>query len=354
SSSPSCAVVVAPTLSYLTNHRPLSPTRCSESRSVAGRRRFEARCTRSAHRSSASLPSNMAGDADPISEDQVNAEEGQQQQQQQQHGGATSSPAAPRKPSHRLYSANTSTSSGSESESDVREQQLHLHDQQRPQQSTRQPIHLGGGGGASSTSSSKPTTTAAPAQQEQEQQLQQQHQQQSTHLQLVPCKVCAASASFAHCLTARGRNGERHVPRLRVVRGPALRKRSKAQLLPGQREAAAAADGPTSEGGASPLAEDGSSEPLPLTAENLGLRFRVPCERCKTLAMCSNKDHPVQVKTLSELVQLPPGGDGGDDDDSDSDGDDGGHGGVGGDHPPGRVKEEAREHSEPAEEDGTG
>ncbi|CAM9744237.1 unnamed protein product, partial [Hapterophycus canaliculatus] len=83
-------------------------------------------------------------------------------------------------------------------------------------------------------------------------------------------------------------------------------------------------------------------------------RFRVPCERCTTLAMCSNKNHPVQVKTLSELVQLPPGDGrdgGGEEDDDDSD--DGGDGGSGG-CPPEGIKEEAREHSESAGGEGDG
>lgn len=82
---------------------------------------------------------------------------------------------------------------------------------------------------------------------------------QPINLQLILCQVCEGSSSFAYCLTARDRSGERHVPRLRVVKGHAHRKRSKAVLLPGQREPPAGA-------------EDGSTEDLVLTTENLALR----------------------------------------------------------------------------------
>lgn len=224
----------------------------------------------------------MAGDADVVSDYPSSLEESRQQQQQR---GEASSPVVPRRPSHRLYSTNTSTSSGSESESDVHEQQLHLLEQQR-RQSTRQPIRLGGG--ATST-----PAAAAAAQQEQS-------HQESTHLQLVPCKVCAASASFAHCLTAKGRNGERHAPRLRVVRGPAPRKRSKAQLLPGQRNLEA--DGPT---GASPLVEDGASEPLPLTPENLVLRYGYR-SKCTSNSSCRVGSSVVHVVCREKMKSTVP------------------------------------------------
>lgn len=83
------------------------------------------------------------------------------------------------------------------------------------------------------------------------------------NLQLIACRVCQGKSSFAHCLRfAKARTGERHVPRLRVVKGHTHRNRSKAVLLPGQREPPADAA----------AAEDGSAEDLPLTAENLALR----------------------------------------------------------------------------------
>jgi len=84
----------------------------------------------------------------------------------------------------------------------------------------------------------------------------------TTTLVLVPCKKCASKSSFAHCLTqARDRTGARHLPRLRAVTGHTHMhpKHAKAVLLPGQRAPPAGV-------------EDGWTEALALTPENLSLR----------------------------------------------------------------------------------
>ncbi|CAN0046898.1 unnamed protein product, partial [Ectocarpus sp. 12 AP-2014] len=36
-------------------------------------------------------------------------------------------------------------------------------------------------------------------------------------------------------------------------------------------------------------------------------RFRVPCDLCTTLAMCANKHHSENVRTLADMVKVPPG-----------------------------------------------
>ncbi|CAN0161971.1 unnamed protein product, partial [Ectocarpus sp. 4 AP-2014] len=177
-------------------------------------------------------------------------------------------------PRHSLYNTKPSSSptpasnGGSESESDIHEKMQRDQQQQDQDQDQDQPA------------SDEVSTGAVPpaAADQSEAATTEEEEQIVIHLQLIPCSACAASASLAHCLTARDRNGDHHTPRLRVVRGKGFRKRSKALLLPGEREPALGA-------------EDGSMEDLPLTSENMSLRFRVPCDLCTTLAMCANKHH---------------------------------------------------------------
>lgn len=160
-------------------------------------------------------------------------------------------------PRHSLYNTKPSSSptaasfGGSESDSDIHEKTQRDHQQQDQDQDQDQSAsNEVSTGGVPPAAANQSEAAAAGATEEEEQIV--------IHLQLIPCSACAASASLAHCLTARDRNGDHHTPRLRVVRGKALRKRSKALLLPGEREPALGA-------------EDGSMEDLPLTPENMSL-----------------------------------------------------------------------------------
>lgn len=83
--------------------------------------------------------------------------------------------------------------------------------------------------------------------------------------QLVPCRTCGDHQSLVFCLQARNREGDPHIPRLKVIHGEIARRRCKALLVAGQR------GDPSAETG-SRIPENGSMEQLPLTAENMRLR----------------------------------------------------------------------------------
>ncbi|CAN0185278.1 unnamed protein product [Pylaiella littoralis] len=221
---------------------------------------------------------------------------------------ARSAPAllVPRPPRHRPppphYHHSKAGSVSSESESDVRPHHRHQL-LQPPRPPPPLPSSSSGPGAAPPPAiAARSAGNATPAATRGGQEQQQHPTGTQVNFQLVPCKACAASSSFAHCLSAKSKNGERHVPRLRLVKGQALRKRCKSLLVRGQRD-----DLPTRTSlmGVAPEPEDGSTEALPLTPENLALRFRIPCRLCTTLAMCSNQAHPHKIETLAEMMQLP-------------------------------------------------
>lgn len=151
-------------------------------------------------------------------------------EQQETARGHATSPARGATPAGSVGGGGSDVESDSQSESDVLEHRDHPQPPQLPLSPSPSP-------------SPPPSSKAHPV----------------VNLQLMLCRVCEGSSSFAYCLTARSRNGGRHVPRLRVVKGPVHRKRCKAVLVPGQREPPAGA-------------EDGSTEDLVLSPENLALR----------------------------------------------------------------------------------
>lgn len=189
---------------------------------------------------------------------------------------ARSAPAllVPRPPRHQPppphYHHSNAGSVSSESESDVRPHHRHQL-LQPPRPPPPLPSSSSGPGAAPPPAiAARSAGNATPAATRGGQEQQQHPTGTQVNFQLVPCKACAASSSFAHCLSAKSKNGERHVPRLRLVKGQALRKRCKSLLVRGQRD-----DLPTRTSlmGVAPEPEDGWTEALPLTPENLALRY---------------------------------------------------------------------------------